>query len=403
MANLLSDLLHADTQAVAAIEHAARRTLPVVATPTGEATIAILDDEPINIKLIRKYLTTAGYTNFLTSSDPVVGLEMLATTSPDVLLLDVMMPVIGGLEVLQRLRAQPAGRSLPVIVVTATDDESTKVQALELGATDFLAKPVKSVELVPRVRNALTLKGHLDRLRSAATTLEKQVRQRTAELAASRLELIHCLARAAEYRDNETGRHVVRIGRYAGTLAKRMGLEPGICELIEHAAPLHDMGKIGIPDTMLLKPDKLTPEEFDIMRRHAAFGKTAFDQMTVDEAEVYRRHTEMGGAIMDVGQSPVLAMAGRIALTHHERWDGQGYPRGLRGDEIPLEGRITAVCDTFDAVSSRRPYKPPLPLDKCFRLIDEERGRQFDPAVVDAFLASKNEIVRIRIEFADVV
>ncbi len=244
---------------------------------------------------------------------------------------------------------------IPTIVLTAADNEQTKMQALELGAADFLSKPVNSAELIVRVRNALLVKAHHDHLKNYAGELEQQVRHRTAELAASRLELIHCLARTAEFRDNETGRHVVRVGRYAEIVARQLGLDEQTVELIGHAAPLHDMGKVGIPDCVLLKPGKLDPEEFELMRRHASYGQRTFEPMSEDEWRTFRAHTFMGEMIMDVQSSPIITMAAKIAMTHHEKWDGTGYPIGLQGENIPLAGRITAVADVFDALSSKRP------------------------------------------------
>jgi putative two-component system response regulator len=227
------------------------------------------------------------------------------------------------------------------------------------------------------------------------------VRQRTAELEESRLELIHCLARAAEYRDDDTGRHILRVGRYARIIGKQMGMEPRQLEVLELAAQLHDVGKIGVPDAILLKPGKLTPEEYEVMQKHCGFGRKIVDCMPTRDADVLRKHAEMGAKLMSVGRSPILDMAKRVALTHHERWDGTGYPLGLEGEAIPIEGRITAVADVFDALGSRRVYKPAFPLAKCLAIIVERRGTHFDPAVVDAFLACRDEIVQVQIDLAD--
>ena len=215
------------------------------------------------------------------------------------------------------------------------------------------------------------------------------------------MELIHCLARAAEYRDCETGRHVVRVGRYAGIIARQMGLEEETVELLEHAAPLHDMGKIGIPDDILLKPGKLAPDEFELMQKHCGFGRHTFEPMAADAWRTLKSHTFLGEAIMDTPSSPVIQFAAEIALTHHERWDGSGYPLGLAGEDIPLSGRITAVADVFDALSSRRPYKPAMPLDKCLTILEEGRAKHFDPKILDAFFASKEQIVSIMVQLAD--
>ena len=252
-----------------------------------------------------------------------------------------------------------------------------------------------------RVRNALLVKAHHDHLKGYARELELQVRQRTAELAASRLELIHCLARTAEFRDNETGRHVVRVGRYAEIIARRLGLSEEFVELIGHAAPLHDMGKVGIPDYILLKPGKLVPEEYEIMQKHSIYGKQTFEPLSEQELQAIRMHTFMGEMIMDVQSSPIITMAAKIALTHHEKWDGTGYPMGLKGETIPLAGRITAIADVFDALSSKRPYKSAFSLDRCFLIMEEGRGTHFDPNAVDAFLASREAVTQVYSELLD--
>ena len=371
------------------------------AGPLADATVMIVNDEPVNIKVVQKYLKLAGYHRFVPMSDPRAALEHISREPPDVLLLDIVMPEVSGFEILERIRTQPQWMQIPVIVLTSSDDESTRTQALQLGATDFLAKPVSATELLPRIRNALLLKAHYDELQSRAHDLEEQVRRRTTELETSRLELIHCLARAAEYRDNETGRHVIRVGRYAGLIARQLGLDRPTAERIELAAPLHDMGKIGIPDAILLKPGKLTPEEFEVMQKHTLYGKRTFEPMGHDELGTYQSHTVVGQMILDVPTSPIITTAAEIALTHHERWDGSGYPMGLSGEDIPLSGRITAVADVFDALSTRRPYKPAFPMDRCFALMEEGRGTHFDPRVLDAFLARRDEVIHIRVECAD--
>jgi putative two-component system response regulator len=384
------------------VEPAMLRRDSDAASPTTTARLMIVDDEPVNIKVVQKYLKQAGYQQFLTTTDPRLVLDLIAKECPDVVLLDVMMPEINGLEILRRMRDDARSAHIPTIILTASDSEQTKLDALELGATDFLTKPVNAAELIMRARNALAVKSNYDHLKDFARELECQVRRRTAELAASRLELIHCLARAAEYRDNETGRHVVRVGRYAGIIARKMALEEPFIELIEHAAPLHDMGKVGIPDAILLKPGKLDPEEFELMQKHCGYGKRTFEPMSQDEWRMFKSHTFLGEMIMDTQSSPIIVIAAQIALTHHEKWDGSGYPLGLSGEDIPLPGRITAVADVFDALSSKRPYKPAFPMDRCFDAVREAAGTHFDPQVVDAFLTSRNAIVQVRLEHADI-
>ena len=373
----------------------------VAETLKQTARVMIVDDEPVNVKVVQKHLKLAGYQYFVTSTDPRPVMEMIAKEMPDVILIDIMMPFVSGLEILRKVREDERLTHIPTIVLTASDNEQTKMDALELGAADFLGKPVNSSELIVRVRNALLVKAHHDHLKNYARDLEVQVRRRTAELAASRLELIHCLARTAEFRDNETGRHVVRVGRFAEIIARQLGMNEESIELIGHAAPLHDMGKVGIPDCILLKPGKLAPEEFDIMQKHSIYGHRTFEPMSEDELRTFKSHTFMGEMIMDVQSSPIITMAAKIALTHHEKWDGTGYPIGLKGEDIPLAGRITAVADVFDALCNKRPYKPAIELDRCFHIMEEGRGTHFDPRVLDAFLACREAVTQVQVELAD--
>jgi putative two-component system response regulator len=367
------------------------------------ARILVVDDEPVNIKVIQKYLQQAGYPHVRGISDPTFALAGIAIEQPDVILLDVVMPRVSGLELLSSIRANPATAHLPVIILTASCDRETKLAVLERGATDFLAKPVDPCELGPRVRNALMVKKSHDSLRNYAQTLEAAVRQRTAELEASRRDVIYCLARAAELRDDDTGHHVLRVGKYAAVIGRAIGLDEPTVEILEQAAQLHDIGKIGIPDAILLKPGKLDPEQYERMQKHVGLGQKIIEPFSQADWETLKHHVEIGQKVLDTSRSPLLRMAGRIALTHHERWNGQGYPLGLAGEDIPLEGRITAVADVFDALSSRRPYKKPFPIDKCFEIIEADRGEHFDPAIVDAFLAQRQAIADIQIRFADLL
>lgn len=360
----------------------------------SQATVMIVDDEPLNVTVVRKFLQRAGYKQFVEVADATTAVARIYAERPDILLLDLMMPGVSGLEILETLRSDPSLDSLPVLILTATCDRETKAEALNRGATDFLAKPVDPVELAPRVRNALLVKGRED-------ALERLVKQRTAELDGSRREVIHCLARAAEFRDNETGRHVLRVGKYVGLIARELGFVEPEAEKLELAATLHDVGKIGIPDAILLKPGKLEPEEFEMMQKHSAFGKKIVSAMDPSEYAAFVGHAELGSTIIGQCTSPILKLASRVSLTHHEKWDGSGYPLGLAGEDIPLEGRITAVADVFDALSSRRPYKPAFALTKCLEILEEGRDNHFDPKVLDAFLARQDEIVAVQIEFAD--
>ena len=367
----------------------------------SSARILIIDDEPINVKVVCRYLREAGYKNCTTTNDSVSAIDLIRREQPDLVLLDLMMPQVDGLQILKMVRQDRDLLQTPVVVLTATDDRSTKMAALELGANEFLTKPVDPTDLLPRIRNVLTVKAYQDHLTNYARELERKVQERTAELEASRLEVIYCLGRAAEYRDNETGKHIIRVGRYVGVIARALGLDQRTVQLLENAAPLHDMGKIGIPDAVLLKPGRLDEAEVEIMRRHTEYGCDIVSTMNRDEWRDYAQHTSLGADFMLKTCSPILKIASIIAMTHHERWDGTGYPRGFKGEEIPLEGRITAVADVFDALGTKRPYKTPLPVDECFRIMEQNRGTHFDPKVLDAFFASTDEILRIRVDYAD--
>ena len=391
---------------VAAVEDADSVVCVGLPNPVGDASrrtsrIMIVDDEPITIKVVRKYLCQGGYEDFVMTSDSTQAINMVREQNPDIVLLDLMMPDVDGISILQTLRCDALHAQTPVLVLTATDDRNLKRAALESGATDFLHKPVDPTDLVPRVRNALAAKAYQDQLKTYAFELEREVQRRTAEVDASRLELIYCLGRAAEYRDNETGRHVIRVGRYASIISHAMGLDRETISLLEQAAPLHDMGKIGIPDAVLLKPGRLDSDEMAVMRRHTEYGASIVSTMDHDDWGQYASHTCLGAELMQRNRSPVLKMAATIAMTHHEKWDGSGYPAGLRGEEIPIEGRITAVADVFDALSSKRPYKPALPAEKCFAIIEEGRGNHFDPRVVDAFMSERDAVLKVRVELAD--
>jgi putative two-component system response regulator len=365
--------------------------------------IVIVDDEPFNLMVLAKHLRNAGFANIATISDARAAVSQIVADPPGILLLDVVMPHVSGLDILRRLRPTERSDFFPVLILTAASDSETKRTALELGATDFLPKPVDPHELVPRVRNALVMKAYQDRLKDHAEELERQVAARTAELEASRREVVHCLARAAEYRDDVTGRHVVRVGRYAGVIARKLGIGEKQSDVIELAAQLHDVGKIGIPDSILNAPGKLDPEQFAMMQRHCAYAKNILTPLSDRETRSLQAHAHLGAELLNVSSSPMLVVAARIAQTHHEHWDGSGYPLGLAGEEIPLEGRIVAVADVFDALSSPRSYKEAFPREQCFQLLDERRGTQFDPQVLDAFVASRDEIARTQIEFMDAV
>jgi putative two-component system response regulator len=372
------------------------------ADATRRAKIAIVDDEPINVMIVRKHLQGVGYENFITTSDATTATELLVRQRPDVVLLDVMMPQVDGIQILRAIRNEPSLAHIPVLILTASTDSATKLAALEAGATDFLAKPVDASDLIPRVRNALVVKAHHDHLANYSQHLEQEVRLRTAELELSRLQVVHCLARAGEYRDDNTGRHVIRVARYSTILARELGFSETEATMLGTAALLHDVGKIGLPDSILLKPGPLDPAERQNMQRHCDIGHHIVEPMKDDDWLALQNCHELGMPHHDGSQQPLLELAVTIALTHHERWDGSGYPRRLAGEQIPIEGRIVAVADVFDALSSPRPYKAAMPIDRSLQIMEQDRGRHFDPAVFDALLRRMEDILRIYNQHADV-
>lgn len=290
-----------------------------------------------------------------------------------------MMPEMDGLEFIRRVREQPHNREVPIVMVTADSEREVRYRALELGANDFLNKPVDKVELLARVKNLLALRRSQRQLRNRAHWLTGEVKKATAEIRERERDTIFRLSRAAEYRDPETGSHIVRMAHYSRLIARNLGLSGDDQELLFEAAPMHDIGKVGIPDGILLKPGRLDEEEFKLMKQHSAFG---FE-------------------ILQGSQSRLMQAAAEIALTHHERYDGGGYPRGLAGDEIPLFGRIVAVADVFDALTSERPYKKAWPLEQAMTLLKESAGSHFDADCVAAFLQNWESVLEIRRQYRD--
>ncbi len=380
---------------------------PTVFTPPNldkelrASKIMIVDDEPINITVTRKYLSLAGYENFVTTMDSREAMPLVNAQQPDVILLDIMMPHVSGLDILAALRADPRWADLPIIILTASTDSRTKGQALELGATEFLTKPIDLSDLTTRVQSVLMVKQQRDFIHTRSHEFEAELLRRTAALAHSRLEVIHCLARAAEFRDDVTGQHVFRVGRYARLIADELGWKGECLNILEQAAQLHDIGKIGIPDSILLKPGKLTPQEFEIMQKHTEYGKQITQTLPDHELNALVGHVKTGSRLLEAKDSPILALAAIISLSHHEKWNGSGYPQGLAGEDIPIEGRITAVADVFDALSSKRPYKSALPLDECFKILEDGRATHFDPRVLDAFLRRREQVVELQSQYSD--
>ena len=366
-----------------------------------QAKVMIIDDEMLVIKVVKRYLSAEGYANFVMVDDSRQALEKIWEEQPDVILSDIHMPEVSGLDILRARQKNAKLTSIPVLILSGSSGNEVMREALELGATDFLAKPVDPYALSLRVQNALIVKSHHDHLARYALDLEEQVSRRVKQLEDSREQIVHCLARAAEYRDNETGEHIIRVGKYCRVIAEELGFPEKYCREIELGAQLHDVGKIGIPDSILLNPGRLTSEEFDVMKTHCGVGLEIMEPLSQQDGERVRSHASSGGFIMESVDSPMLQLAASIARTHHEKWDGTGYPGKLAGEAIPIEGRICCVADVFDALCSERPYKPKFPLKKCLEIMLSERGTRFDPKVLDAFFARFAEIEEIRQTYND--
>jgi len=321
-----------------------------------QARFLIVDDLPANVRLLESILRNAGYEQIRTTTDPRLTAQMFQDFQPDMLLLDINMPYMDGFDVMRLLKTQLEISGIPVIVLTADVAADTKHKALKKGARDFLTKPFDEYEVLLRINNLLETHFY-------SMLLEAKVKERTQELENAQMETLNRLALASDYRDDQTGCHARRVGRTSGLIAKAMGLPRTQIDLITQAASLHDVGKIGISDAILLKPGRYTPEEFSAMKAH----------------------TEIGAKILSGSTSPMLQLAEEIALYHHENWDGTGYA-GISGADIPLAGRIVALADCFDALTHERPYKEAWPVKKAVALLANESGSKFDPRVVEAFL-----------------
>ena len=363
--------------------------------------IFIVDDEQVNVNMLTLMLNRHGsYENFSTT-DPLEAVALVEQRRPDMVLLDINMPEKSGLEILEEIRALDGSISrIPIIILTASHDNNLKLRALDLGASDFVEKPFKLAELLTRIQNSLRIKWFEDELERQNSDLERKVFERTSMLNRSRLEVIKRLSKTAEYRDDDTGRHVLRVGIFAAIVARTMKLDPGFTENLFYAAPMHDMGKVGIPDSILLKPGKLTPEEWTVMKTHTEIGGRIFEP--VDNIRWVGAADELvSNDFEGDGGTNLMKFCRNIALTHHERYNGKGYPRGLSGNDIPIEGQITSIADVFDALASDRPYKKAFPLEKCLAILKEEREEQFHPDVVDAFFDSLDLIVEMKNKYKE--
>jgi len=342
--------------------------------------ILIVDDQPQNIDLLEAYLVPQGY-EIIKAASGKEAMGKLSGNQIDLMLLDVMMPGMDGFEVTRRVRQDEKNRLLPIILVTALRETEDRVKGIEAGCDDFLSKPVDKMEVLARVRSLLKVKAYNDLLSNYREELEAEVTRRTEELKhaferikAASLDTIYRLSMASVYKDEATGTHVKRMSRYCAAVARRMGLDEKTIETILYAAPMNDLGKIGIPDSILLKPAKLDATEWEIMKLH----------------------TVIGAKILEGSDAEFIRLGETIALCHHEKWDGSGYPHRLKGIDIPIAGRIAAIADVFDALTSKRPYREPFSVEKSLAIIREGRASHFDPDVVDAFFAIQDEILTIK-------
>lgn len=352
--------------------------------------ILVIEDDPMNNRLLTTILTRLGYAADA-AFDGLSGLAKVESAPPDLILLDLDLPGVDGYEVARRLKHSAKTRIIPIVVVSSFTEVENRIRALDAGADDFLSKPIDQVELRARCQSLLKVKVYNDHMVSHKKILEEEVDKQTRQLRQAfndlktasekvkqaALDTTFRLAQASEYKDTETGSHIKRMGYYTEAIARAMALSPQDIEAILYASPMHDIGKIGIPDRILLKPGSLDEQEWVFMQQH----------------------TIIGGNILSGSDSYVIQMAEQIALEHHEKWDGCGYPKGLKGQEISLWGRISTIADIFDALTTRRPYKIAFPMEYSLEILEKNRGTHFDPGVVDAFFSIKDEILSIRMKY----
>lgn len=352
-----------------------------------QANILVVDHQKLNLVMVKKLLARDGYDNVQTTDDPFSVVSFCTEEEIDLIILDIKMPRLDGFGVINSLQEEMKAEDIPpVLVVTDVDEQRFRREALTTGARDYVLRPFDVRELLARVRNLLEVWQAQKIIRFQKDILEQKVEERTHELRKahdelqdSRIEVVWRLGRAAEYRDNETGLHIIRMSQIAAVLARAYGMDEETADLLLVASPMHDIGKLGIPDYILLKPGKLDDNEWEIMKTHA----------------------QIGADILSGGTSTLMEMAHDIALTHHEKWDGSGYPNGLKGEEIPLVGRISAIADVFDALTSERPYKKAWSTAETLRLIDSESGKHFDPKLVELLHEKLTRILTIKQKYAE--
>lgn len=343
------------------------------------AKILIIDDQEANLLLLEKLLKLSGYHSIFKTTDSRKALGMFKEIEPDLVVLDIRMPHLDGFDVLELFKQEELTSYLPVLVLTAQTDMETRLKALELGAKDFLEKPFDRLEAMTRIQNMLEVRLLHNEVRDQNRVLEERVKERTIDLINTQREILRRLGKASEYRDDDTGFHINRMSKYCQLIAQTADLSDRFSDMILDISAMHDIGKIGIPDSILLKPDKLTDQEFEVMKQH----------------------TVIGADILSGSDSPILRLAESIALTHHERWNGSGYPNGLAGESIPIEGRICAIADVFDALTSTRPYKSAWPVEQAIEEMKKGRGFHFDPNLFDIFISILPQIIEIKDKYSN--
>ncbi len=331
---------------------------------TAHTRILIVDDQKLHGLYLKKVLAEEGFENVEYSNDPLKVLQLVRDFHPEIIVLDLFMPHLDGFQIMEQLAEFRKDHYLPVLALSSEKSSDVRLRALQSGATDFLNKPYENMEIIFRIRNMIEMRTLHMEVKNQNKILESKVQDRTKELRDTQLDIIRRLAQAAEFRDSDTGMHIIRMSQYCQKFGVAMGMSLPECDLLLHASPLHDIGKIGIPDAILLKPGRLTEEEYEIMKTH----------------------TVIGAKLLAGSNSPVMKMAQIIAMTHHEKWDGSGYPKQLKGDEIPPEGQIVSICDVFDALTSDRPYKQAWTSDVAVEEIVRMKSKHFSPIIVDRFL-----------------
>lgn len=344
-----------------------------------EMKVLVIDDSQINVTLLCRLLDKLDACTPVSFLNPIDALAWCHEQTPDVVLVDYMMPEMNGIEFIRQFRAIQHCADLPVLMITANDEVALRYEALEVGANDFLIKPVDKIEFLARTKNMLALRRHQRHLEDRASWLDAEVQKATLEIRERERETILRLCKAADSRDPETGAHIVRMANYSYLIASKLNLPVAFQNMILEAAPMHDIGKVGIPDYILLKPGKLTEDEFSIMKTHA----------------------RLGYQILAGSASETLQMGAEIALSHHEKFDGSGYPQGLVGAAIPLSARIAAVADVFDALTSERPYKRAWEDERAVGFLKENSGRHFDPECVNAFLSDFAQVLQIKTQYRE--